>query len=264
MIDPTLLSDFSSAQIVDLKARIAAADPRTLHILDRLDQPTRLSYLFADSESHRMQITREYWSAKFKEGASFLKFSACIPLAVLGGMAAYPNVPVQPQEAAAMLAMAGALGGAGAALGRAKQWAGAKVAGAVEKSAAQFAPSAIMPRLPASNLSEANVNNFASLAGRLRNASPKEREIFGIVGRLVSASVSANVNGTSPNLRKQEEHLLDLRTKLDELSKSDPIGARECEGRLTESLRAYGMAMPPSQKQESSLRRESGGLALGA
>ena len=264
MIDPTLLSDFTDAEITDLKARIGRADPRTLHILDRLDQPTRLSYLLADSESHRMQITREYWSAKFKEGASFLQFGACIPLAVLGGMAAYPNVPVQPQEALAMLSLAGAIGGAGVVLGRAKGWAGAKVAEAVEKGAAKFTPPAIIPRLPAADLSESQVNNFASLAGRLRKASPKEREIFGIVGHLVSASVSANVNGTRPDAVKQEVRLMELRTKLDELSNSDPIGARECEGRLTESLRAYGMTMPPSQKQESSLRRERGGLALGA
>jgi hypothetical protein len=264
MIDPKLLSNFDDKQIADLKARIGAANPRTLHVLDSLDQPTKLAYLLADSESQRMQVTREFWSAKFKEGVSFLGFGACIPMVVLAGMALYPGVPVEPQEAVLLQSMSSAIGVSAVALNAAKGWASDKVATLIEKSAAKFSPQAIMPMLPASNVTEAQVNNFASLAGRIRKASPAEREIFGIVGRLVSANVSANLNGTGIDYAKQEKHLTDIRAKLDALSVADPLGARECEGRLVVSLKGYGLSLPPSQKQESSLRRDSGGLALGA
>jgi hypothetical protein len=269
MIDNRLLSQYSPETANRVREAIGRLDSRQLHIVEKLDQPHRLKYLLADSEAKRMDIHRNYWKETFASGAKTTACMGLVPLATLGVMSVAKGfMAAQGTDVAALGAMSMALAGAGAVTHMLKEKAADIVANHVESKAAKFSSPAMASSFDGLAKSSADAHPAQKLGslGVAAQVKPSqaETEIHMAVGRIVSASTDARVNGREVSAQQLKEWQVDIADRITTLSKRDPMAARKSAERFSSVLRNYGIEMNvPLANAQSSLQ-SSGRLAMDA
>lgn len=268
MIDNRLLSQYSPETANRVREAIGRLDARQLHIVEKLDQPHRLKYLLADSEAKRMDIHRDYWKATFANGAKTAGCLGLIPLATLGVMSVAKGfMAAQGADVVALGSMSMALAGVGAVTHMLKEKAADVAANHVESKAAKFASPAMASSLEGLGASLKADTHPAQRLGSLSVAgqakpSQAESEIHMAVGRIVSASTDARVNGREVSAQQIKEWQVDIADRITSLSKRDPMAARKSAERFSSVLRNYGIEMNVPLASAQSSVQNSGRLAL--